>query len=97
MSDERMPVSVRTLEGHGISLEMLAATTDKRLMDGAIQNAHIIAAAQELYEELEDCECPDVTDPGSAQLTVGRCYELGRCDCNRGAALAKARGEQEDT
>lgn len=60
---------------------------------GGEADAYLIEAAPDLYEELEDSECPDIAEPGSANLTVGRCYELGRCDCTKGAAIAKALGE----
>lgn len=95
MSEKLMPLNVRTLEQHGISLEMLAATTDKRQMEEAVKNANLIAAAPELYEELKNmigCFGEIAGDTADAEERE-REEEIVR---QARDALAKARGEQEE-
>jgi hypothetical protein len=54
-------------------------------------NAHLIAAAPELFEALATALCPHPANGAPDRLTTEDCLARGECGCDQGAAIRKAR------
>lgn len=57
-------------------------------------NAHMIAAAPDLYGAVCKSNCPRPANGRPDEFSALQCYEARECGCFYGTAIAKARGKE---
>lgn len=85
--DESVPV--RT-DGLGITI----AYVHQGAITNAQANAHMIAAAPDLYGAVCKSNCPRPANGRPDEFSALQCYEARECGCFYGTAIAKARGKE---